>query len=310
MPTRPTENPVSPAPANASQASGMSMAALLEKLQAPNTPQRELPHSSSFPSTQPSNGVASPHGKPVGPAGAGAAPGGDLTMALKQMMGLKVTNTPTQQSNGNPNLQTPTRTPATVERHVATPPPQQQQIHLAPALGTPHMHSPHVRPSLPGQTSQPSFDSRSGYIPYPPQGYPLHTQHPGLPTYPSNQSQQLSGYPHVNTMSPQPSFQGHNTLNGDVFAARGGHLLNQSAATQAVVNAWNRQPQHRMPEQGNPEQKREFVNALLGAIQVSRSSPSGTCADAVGRPIRHLWIACGKSIARRRDGMCRLDERM
>jgi hypothetical protein len=202
-------------------------------------------------------------------------------MALKQMMGLKVTNTPTQPTNGHPNLQTPTRTPAqTVDsRHVATPPQQQQQIHLAPALGTPGMQSPHVRPALGSQQgSQQSFDTRTGYIPYPPQGFSQHTQHPGLPTYPSNQSQQHPGYPHLNTMSPRPSFQGHASQpNGDVFAARG-YPLNQGGAAQAVVNAWNRAPQNGMPEQGNPEQKREFVNALLGAIHVSPSCSSrNTC---------------------------------
>lgn len=77
----------------------------------------------------------------------------------------------------------------------------------------------------------------------------------------------------MSTMSPQPSFQGQAQQHGDVFAARGGHLLNQSAAMQAVVNAWNRPPRGGLPEQGNAEQKREFVNALLGAIHVGNSSP-------------------------------------
>lgn len=286
------------------------MAALLEKLQAPNTasPARELPHSSSFPSSQPPNGVANPHVKPAQTAGQGQ----DLTMALKQMMGLKVTNTPTQPTNGHPNLQTPTRTPAQTvgARHVATPPQQQQEIHLAPALGAPGIQSPPVRPALGSQQgSQQSFDTRSGYIPYPPQGYQQHPQHPGLPTYPSNQSQQLSGYSHLNAMSPRPSFQGHAPQqNGDVFAARG-HPLNQGAAAQAVVNAWNRPPQNGMPEQSNPEQKREFVNALLSAIHVSPPSPSWTYVDeTIRRPMQRLSIVCGKSIVRRRDGMRRLVE--
>ena len=231
-------------------------------------------------------------------------------------------NGTSQATYPQPGHMTPTRTPALTAdsryQHTATPPAQHQQIHLAPALSTPLQgQSPLLRPSLPG-SQQTSFDGRPPYpqhtfsnSSYPeqpnlnafPSQYP--GQYPPFPTYASN--------PQMQTQSPRPppGLVASASQNGtDVFAARS-PAFDHAAATKAVATTWaNRavaaNPNVNGPAYGeaplqpqNLDQKREFMNGLMGAIHVSaKFGRHGSAADVlVRRPIQHSCNASGKSTA-------------